>query len=164
MSEPQDKLVYGEANVVARVADLPRPLVFTNGVFDILHRGHVSYLHRAREIGGSLLVAVNSDSSARQLGKGPERPINNQVDRAYLLAALSSTSLVALFSEKTPMRLISLVKPDIYVKGGDYEIEQLEETALVCSWGGQSLAIPFLDGYSTTRLINCIKSGPDGCG
>jgi rfaE bifunctional protein nucleotidyltransferase chain/domain len=158
----QDKLVFDEADFLKRLAELPRPLVLTNGVFDILHRGHASYLHRARALGGSLLVAVNSDSSARQLGKGPERPINSEADRAYLLAALASTTLVTLFSEKTPVRLISVVKPDIYVKGGDYDMETLEETALVRSWGGISLALPFVDGYSTSGMVTKIKAGSDG--
>ena len=162
MIAPQDKLVFDEAALLARVAELPRPLVFTNGVFDILHRGHASYLHRARELGGSLLVAVNADSSARQLGKGPERPINGEADRAYLLAALASTTLVTLFSEKTPVRLLSVIKPDIYVKGGDYDMEKLEETALVRSWGGSTLALPFVDGYSTTSLVTKMKAGADG--
>ncbi len=162
MTAQQDKLIFDEAALLARIADLPRPLVFTNGVFDILHRGHASYLHRARELGGSLLVAVNADSSARQLGKGPDRPINGEADRAYLLAALASTTLVTLFSEKTPVRLLSVVKPDIYVKGGDYDMETLEETALVRSWGGSSLALPFVDGYSTTSLVTKMKAGPDG--
>ena len=162
MIAPQDKLVFDEAELLARVAQLPRPLVFTNGVFDILHRGHASYLHRARELGGSLLVAVNADSSARQLGKGPERPINGEADRTYLLAALASTTLVTLFSEKTPVHLLSMVKPDIYVKGGDYDMEKLEETALVRSWGGSTLALPFVDGYSTTSLVTKMKAGADG--
>lgn len=157
MSEPQKKLVFDEATLLERLVDLPRPLVFTNGVFDILHRGHASYLYRARELGASLLVAVNSDQSAKQLGKGPERPINSECDRAYLLAALASTTLVTLFSEKTPVRLLSVVKPDIYVKGGDYDMEVLEETALVRSWGGCSLSLSFVDGYSTTHLLTKIK-------
>lgn len=158
---PQDKLVLDEAALVAQLAELPRPLVFTNGVFDILHRGHASYLHRARELGGSLLVAVNSDTSVRQLGKGNDRPINAELDRAYMLAALASTTAVTLFTEKTPVRLISVVRPDIYVKGGDYDMERLEETALMRSWGGQSLALPFVDGYSTTQLVRKVKASPD---
>lgn len=162
MSAPQDKLVFDEAALLERLAELPRPLVFTNGVFDILHRGHASYLHRARAMGGSLLVAVNSDSSARQLGKGPEWPINGEADRAYLLAALTSTTLVMLFSEKTPVRLLSVVKPDIYVKGGDYDMDKLEEAALVRSWRGRSLALPFVDGYSTTGPVTKMKAGLNG--
>jgi len=162
LSAPKDKLVFDEVDLLTRLAEMPRPLVFTNGVFDILHRGHASYLHRARELGGSLLVAVNSDSSARQQGKGPERPINGEADRAYLLAALASTTLVTLFNEKTPVRLLSVVKPDIYVKGGDYDMEKLEETALVRSWGGTSLALPFVEGYSTTSLVKKMKADPNG--
>ena len=160
MTAPHDKLVLDEATLLARIAELPRPLIFTNGVFDILHRGHASYLRRARELGGSLLVAVNSDSSVRMLGKGDDRPINAELDRAYLLAALASTTLVTLFTEKTPVRLISVVKPDIYVKGGDYDMERLEETALVRTWGGQSLVLPFVDGYSTTGLVRKMKADP----
>jgi rfaE bifunctional protein nucleotidyltransferase chain/domain len=142
----------------AAIASLPRPLVFTNGVFDILHVGHVSYLAQARALGASLLVAVNSDASARQLGKGPDRPLNRETDRALVIAALQSVSAVMLFDERTPCELLRAVKPDIYVKGGDYDMEQLEETHLVRSWGGKSVAIPFVDGYSTTRLVSRIRS------
>jgi rfaE bifunctional protein nucleotidyltransferase chain/domain len=142
----------------AAIAALPRPLVFTNGVFDILHLGHVSYLAQARALGASLLVAVNSDVSARQLGKGPDRPLNRETDRALVIAALQSVSAVMLFDERTPCELLRAVKPDIYVKGGDYDMEQLEETHLVRSWGGKSVAIPFVDGYSTTRLVSRIRS------
>jgi rfaE bifunctional protein nucleotidyltransferase chain/domain len=157
---PQDKLVLDEKALLSRLAALPRPLVFTNGVFDILHRGHAAYLHSASELGGSLLVALNSDSSVRMLGKGDDRPINPELDRAYLVAALASTTLVTLFTEKTPLRLISVVKPDLYVKGGDYDIDKLEETALVRTWGGRSLALPFVDGYSTTSLARKMKVDP----
>ncbi|MDE2049362.1 MAG: adenylyltransferase/cytidyltransferase family protein [Betaproteobacteria bacterium] len=139
------------------LAALPRPLVFTNGVFDILHRGHVSYLAQARALGASLLVAVNSDASARQLGKGPERPLNNELDRALVLAALQSVSAVMLFDEPTPCAALAEVRPELYVKGGDYDMAQLEETRLVHSWGGQSRALPFVDGYSTTNLVRKIK-------
>ncbi len=141
----------------AALAALPRPLVFTNGVFDILHRGHVSYLARARELGASLLVAVNSDASARSLGKGPDRPLNREQDRAMVIAALHSVSAVMLFDEHTPCELIKHVRPDVYVKGGDYDMSTLEETRIVTSYGGKSLAIPFVDGYSTTALVNKIK-------
>ncbi len=141
----------------AALAALPRPLVFTNGVFDVLHRGHVSYLAAARELGASLIVAVNSDASARQLGKGPDRPLNNEADRALVIAALQSVSAVVLFEERTPCALLERVRPDIYVKGGDYDMSTLEETRLVKSWGGTSLAIPFVEGYSTTQLLKKIR-------
>ena len=141
-----------------RLAVLPRPLVFTNGVFDILHRGHVSYLEKARALGGSLIIGLNSDASARMLGKGPDRPLNAELDRACVLAALQSVSLVTLFDEKTPVALLGEVRADLYVKGGDYDMETLEETRLVRSWGGQALAIPFVDGYSTTSLVKRIRA------
>jgi rfaE bifunctional protein nucleotidyltransferase chain/domain len=131
--------------------------VFTNGVFDVLHRGHVMYLAQARALGASLLVAINTDASARRLGKGPERPLNNEMDRACVIAALASTSLVTWFDEDTPLELITLVRPDILVKGGDYDMSQLPETAVVEAYGGRSLALPFVTGYSTTSLVNRIR-------
>jgi rfaE bifunctional protein nucleotidyltransferase chain/domain len=133
--------------------------VFTNGVFDVLHRGHVVYLAAARELGAALLVAVNSDSSASQLGKGPDRPLNRESDRLLVVAALESVSFVTPFDEPTPCELLRRCRPDVYVKGGDYDIETLEETRLVRSWGGRSVAIPFVDGYSTTVLIQRIRGG-----
>ena len=135
----------------------PRPLVFTNGVFDVLHRGHVTYLAAARELGAALLVAVNSDASARLQGKGPDRPLNRESDRLIVLAALESVSFVTLFLEDTPCELLARCRPDIYVKGGDYEVERLEEARLMRSWGGRSLAIPFVEGYSTTALVRRIR-------
>ncbi len=135
----------------------PRPLVFTNGVFDVLHRGHVTYLAAARELGAALLVALNSDASARVQGKGPDRPLNAELDRLIVIAALQSVSFVTLFDEKTPCELLARCRPDLYVKGGDYDIETLEETRLMRSWGGRSLAIPFVDGYSTSALVRRIR-------
>jgi len=146
------------AALAERLAALPRPLVFTNGVFDILHRGHVSYLAQARALGASLVIGLNSDASARGLGKGPDRPLNAEADRACVLAALESVSLVTLFDEATPVELLRLVRADLYVKGGDYDMETLEETRLVRSWGGEALAIPFVDGYSTTALVRRIRA------
>lgn len=138
----------------------PRPLVFTNGVFDVLHRGHVMYLERARELGATLLLGVNTDSSARRLGKGPDRPLNTEADRALVLAALQSVSFVTWFDENTPCELIAKCRPDVYVKGGDYDVETLEETRLVRSWGGRSVAIDFVAGYSTTALLKRIRATP----
>ena len=145
------------SELAARVAALARPIVFTNGVFDILHRGHVTYLAQARALGGSLVIGLNSDASARSLGKGPGRPLNPEGDRACVLAALESTSLVTLFDESTPLALLALVRPDVYVKGGDYDIESLAETALVRRWGGTARALPFVEGYSTTALVERIR-------
>ena len=152
------KIVVDDSSLESLLAALPRPLVFTNGVFDILHRGHVSYLHEARMLGAALIVGLNSDRSARQLGKGPGRPLNSALDRAYVLAALASVSLVAFFDEPTPMNLLARVRPEVYVKGGDYNIEDLAETVQTRSWGGRALAIPFVEGYSTTALVRRIQS------
>ena len=142
-----------------RLADLPRPVVFTNGVFDVLHRGHVTYLANARAQGGSLVVALNTDASARRLGKGPDRPLNAESDRAVLMAALESVSLVTWFDEDTPLELITELQPDILVKGGDYDMAKLAETKVVESYGGRAMAIPFVDGYSTTALVTKIRAG-----
>jgi rfaE bifunctional protein nucleotidyltransferase chain/domain len=151
-----DKLC-APAELGDRLARLPKPVVFTNGVFDILHRGHVSYLAQARALGGSLVLGLNSDASARLLGKGPDRPLNAETDRACVLAALESVSLVVLFDEPTPVALLQRVRPEVYVKGGDYDIEALEETRWVRSWGGSARALPFVDGYSTTSLVRRIR-------
>lgn len=153
---PDDKICQ-QSDVAERLRTLARPLVMTNGVFDLLHRGHVSYLHRAAELGRSLLVAVNTDRSARMLGKGPDRPLNSEVDRAYVLAGLASVDMVTFFDTRTPVELIQTIKPDIYVKGGDYNMETLEETRVVRSWDGQTLAIPFVDGFSTSALVQRIR-------
>lgn len=140
-----------------RAGALPRPLVFTNGVFDILHRGHVSYLDAARQLGASLVVALNTDASVRRLGKGNDRPLNTLGDRAALIAALASVSMVTEFDEDTPQALIEALRPDIIVKGGDYDMETLPETASVRSWGGTAVAIPFDFNRSTTALIGKIR-------
>jgi rfaE bifunctional protein nucleotidyltransferase chain/domain len=142
----------------SRLAKLPRPLVFTNGVFDILHRGHASYLAQARALGASLVVGVNSDASVKMLGKGDDRPINSEADRQALLAALESVDMAVLFTEQTPVNLIDKIRPDIYVKGGDYEIDALAETRLVKTWGGKAIAIPFIYERSTTSLLGKIRS------
>ncbi len=140
------------------IAALPRPLVFTNGVFDVLHRGHVTYLAAARALGAGLFVAVNSDDSVRQLEKGPDRPINRAEDRAVVLAALETVTAVSVFEERTPLRILDVVRPDIYVKGGDYTIDQLPEAELVREWGGRTVIMPFIDGFSTTELLRRVRS------
>ena len=150
------KLCGGDALSV-QLAQMQRPMVFTNGVLDVLHRGHVMYLAQARKLGNSLLVALNTDVSARRLGKGPDRPINNENDRACVIAALSSSTLVTWFDEDTPLQLLNQVRPDIFVKGGDYDITQLAETRLVQSWGGSAVTLPFVAGYSTTTLVRKIR-------
>lgn len=159
MSEPDflGKIALRE-DCLVRMAELPKPVVFTNGVFDVLHRGHATYLAQARALGGSLVVALNTDASARRLGKGPDRPLNNQQDRAVVMAALASSTLVTWFDEDTPTELIRALKPDILVKGGDYDMRTLAETAVVESYGGKALAIPFVAGYSTTALVKKIRS------
>jgi D-glycero-beta-D-manno-heptose 1-phosphate adenylyltransferase len=144
-------------DALSRVASLPKPVVFTNGVFDVLHRGHATYLAQARALGGSLVVALNTDASAKRLGKGPDRPLNNEQDRAAVIAALESVSLVTWFDEDTPLELITALKPDILVKGGDYDMDTLAETAVVKAYGGKAMAIPFVDGYSTTALVKKIR-------
>lgn len=149
------KLIVPSGQSLAR---LPRPLVFTNGVFDVLHRGHVIYLAAARSLGNGLIVGVNSDASVRMLGKGPDRPINAEADRATVIAALESVSAVTIFAERTPMELLKLVRPEIYVKGGDYTLDRLPEAELAQSWGGRTVIIPFVEGYSTTELLARARS------
>jgi rfaE bifunctional protein nucleotidyltransferase chain/domain len=153
----QDKICR-RAEAAQRVAALAHPVVFTNGVFDILHRGHVTYLAAARALGGSLVVGLNSDASARGLGKAPDRPLNREIDRAWVLAALESVDLVVPFDEPTPVALLKELRPALYVKGGDYDIEALEETRWVRSWGGDARSLPFVDGYSTTALVGRIRA------
>jgi len=142
----------------ARVAGLPRPLVFTNGVFDLLHRGHVTYLAQARALGASLLVAVNSDASAKRLGKGKERPVNALEDRLAVLAALEAVTLVTWFEEDTPLALILAVKPEVLAKGGDWKVQTIVGAKEVKSWGGAVHSIPLLPGRSTTSLFERIRS------
>lgn len=146
-----------QAAQAVKVLRLNGPVVFTNGVFDVLHRGHATYLDQARQLGASLVVGLNSDASAKRLGKGPDRPLNNEADRAVLLAALASVSLVTWFDEDTPLELIAELKPDVLVKGGDYNMDRLAETQVVRAYGGRALAIPFVDGYSTTALVKRIQ-------
>jgi rfaE bifunctional protein nucleotidyltransferase chain/domain len=144
--------------LVSRADRLPRPRVFTNGCFDILHRGHVTYLAEARELGASLIVGVNSDESVRRQGKGDDRPINRLEDRMALLAALESVSLVTWFDADTPLGLILAARPDVLVKGGDWPIQNIVGAAEVTAWGGSVYSIPFQHHTSTTDLLGRIRS------
>ena len=140
------------------IMQLPKPWVFTNGVFDVLHRGHVVYLAQARALGGSLIVALNTDASVKRLGKGDDRPLNQERDRAIVMASQQAVDLVTWFDEDTPLQIIGEIRPDILVKGGDYDMRKLPETALVESWGASALALPFVQGYSTTALVRKIRA------
>jgi rfaE bifunctional protein nucleotidyltransferase chain/domain len=143
--------------LAARIARLARPLVFTNGVFDILHRGHVTYLAQARALGASLVVAVNSDASVKRLDKGSDRPLNPLADRLAVVAALEAISLATWFEEDTPLELILALKPDVLVKGGDWKPEAMVGAAQVAGWGGSVHSIPFAHQRSTTALIGKIR-------
>jgi D-glycero-beta-D-manno-heptose 1-phosphate adenylyltransferase len=149
--------VASAAEAHARVARLPRPLVFTNGVFDLLHRGHVTYLEQARNLGASLVVAVNTDASVKRLGKGDERPLNPLDDRMAVLAALAAVDLVVPFDGDTPRELIIAVGPDILVKGGDYTAQTTAGAAEVIAHGGRFVAIPFAFERSTTALVRRLR-------
>ena len=137
----------------ARTLSRGRRLVFTNGVFDLLHAGHVRYLAEARALGDLLLVGVNSDASVRTLGKGPDRPVNPQEDRVAVLEALRAVDGAVVFDESTPLALIEVLRPRVHVKGGDYDAETLPETPLVRGYGGEVVILPLLAGRSTTGLL-----------
>jgi rfaE bifunctional protein nucleotidyltransferase chain/domain len=145
------------ADALERIRGLPRPLVLTNGVFDVLHRGHVTCLEQARGLGASLVVAVNSDDSVRRLGKGADRPLNALADRMAVLAALGAVDLVVPFEEDTPRDLIAESLPDVLVKGGDYTAETTAGAAEVIAAGGMFVAIPFATPHSTSALIGRIR-------
>lgn len=140
------------------VANLPQPVVFTNGCFDILHRGHVTYLAQARSLGASLVVGVNSDASVKRQGKGDDRPINNEANRMAVLAALEAVSLVVVFDDDTPIKLIEAVQPDVLVKGGDWTVDRIVGADLVQAKGGAVHSIPFLFDTSTTATLKKIRS------
>jgi len=147
------------ADALARIAALPRPLVFTNGVFDVLHVGHVTYLEQARGLGAALVVAVNADDSVRRLAKGPDRPLNPLADRMAVLAALASVDLVVPFDEDTPRDLVVACRPDVLVKGGDYTAATTAGAAELIAAGGRFVAIPFRHARSTSDLVARIRSG-----
>lgn len=141
-----------------RMGFIGKKVVFTNGCFDILHRGHLEYLQAAADLGDILVVGLNSDASVKRL-KGENRPINNQNDRAFALASLVFVDAVIIFDEDTPLELIQRVKPNVLVKGGDYSIGNIVGADFVKNIGGEVQVIPFVDGYSTTQIIEKMKKG-----
>ena len=149
--------ITAPADLAGRVAQLARPLVFTNGCFDILHRGHVTYLAQASSLGASLIVAANSDDSVRRLGKGDDRPVNTLADRMALLASLECVSLVTWFDEDTPIKRILDCRPDVLVKGGDWPVASIVGYREVIAWGGSVHSIPFIHQRSTTALMEKIR-------
>ena len=152
-----ERKVCAPGDFPSRAAAIARPLVFTNGVFDILHRGHVTYLAQARALGASLVVALNSDASVRLLDKAPDRPINTAEDRAAVLAALESVALVTIFDEQVPLPVLELVRPEVYVKGGDYDMTQVPEARLARTWNARTVAIAFDHDRSTTTLLARVR-------
>lgn len=160
MSFDFERKLCNPAELPGRAASLERPLAFTNGCFDILHRGHVSYLSQAKALGKSLVVGVNSDDSVRRLAKGDDRPVNPLGDRMAVLAALECVDLVTWFDEDTPLELILACKPDILVKGGDWKIEDIVGGREVGQWGGSVHSIPFVFERSTTSLLDRIRRSP----
>lgn len=150
--------VASAADALERIGKLARPIVFTNGVFDVLHRGHVTYLDQARSLGASLVVAVNSDESVRRLGKGPGRPLNPLDDRMAVLAGLASVDLVVPFDTDTPRDLIVCALPDVLVKGADYTVATTAGAAEVIAAGGRFVPIPFATAHSTTALVEKVKA------
>ena len=152
----EQKIVAPE-QLSAALAHLPRPLVFTNGCFDILHRGHVTYLAQARALGASLVLALNTDASVKRQGKGDDRPINSLANRAAVAAALASVDVVTWFDSDTPADLIALVQPDVLVKGGDWQPENIVGAAETLARGGSVHSIPFLHQTSTTKTLAKIR-------
>ncbi len=159
MQSPQNKIFNDTFGLVSQIEEWKRQglsVVFTNGCFDILHRGHVQYLYDAANLGDKLIVAVNSDNSLKQLNKGDNRPINTEQDRAFILAALEYVSAVTIFDDPTPLPLIEKVKPDVLVKGADYSPSQVIGKDFVESYGGKLVLIPFVEGYSSSKIIQKI--------
>jgi rfaE bifunctional protein nucleotidyltransferase chain/domain len=154
-----EEKIVNKVQLQEKLTQLPKPIVMTNGVFDLLHRGHVSYLAQARALGASLVVAINTDASVKRLGKGDERPINTCEDRMAVIAALESVSMVLAFDEDTALASVQLVKPDIYVKGGDYDMQAIPEGKAVLAYGGKVAAIDFEHDRSTTKTLQKLQSG-----
>ena len=157
MGAPFEQKICPPQQLATRLGAHARPLVFTNGVFDILHRGHVTYLAQARALGATLLVAVNTDASARRLGKGEDRPLNALADRIAVVSALESVQVVTWFDEDTPLALILACRPEILVKGGDWESGAIVGATEVHSWNGSVHSIPFEHQRSTTALLQKIR-------
>ncbi|MDX5445600.1 MAG: D-glycero-beta-D-manno-heptose 1-phosphate adenylyltransferase [Zoogloeaceae bacterium] len=153
-----ERKLCSPTELVVRAAALPRPMVFTNGCFDILHRGHVTYLAQARALGASLVVALNTDASVRRLGKGDDRPVNTLEDRMALIAALECVDLVTWFDEDTPIERILELRPDVLVKGGDWAPADIVGAPEVAGWGGSVHSIPFEHERSTTALLKKIRA------
>ncbi|MDP5008887.1 MAG: D-glycero-beta-D-manno-heptose 1-phosphate adenylyltransferase [Glaciimonas sp.] len=152
-----EQKICTRAELQARMANLPQPVVLTNGVFDILHRGHVTYLAQARAEGASLVVAVNTDASVKRLGKGDDRPINTCADRMAVLAALEAVSLVVEFEEDTALGVVQDGHPNIYVKGGDYQMDAIPEGQAVLAYGGKVVSIAFEHDRSTSKLLSKVR-------
>jgi rfaE bifunctional protein nucleotidyltransferase chain/domain len=152
----EDKIV-APTLLAERISGLARPFVFTNGCFDILHRGHVTLLAQARALGASMIVALNSDTSVKMLGKGDDRPVNTLADRLAVMASLECVSLVTWFDEDTPLQRILDCRPDILVKGGDWPVDKIVGNAEVSGWGGRVVSIPFIHQKSTTALLDKIR-------
>ena len=159
---PYQRKLCQPVDLARRAALLPRPLVLTNGVFDLLHQGHADCLQRARMLGASLIVAVNDDQSARRLGKGPGRPFRTCDERMALLAALASTDLVTCYSEGNALKVVRCVRPDVYVKGGDYDVEGTPEGRAARALGACVQALPFVHYTSTTALVERIRGSGAG--
>ena len=152
-----EKKITAPSALPERLDGLPRPLVFTNGCFDILHRGHVTLLAQARDLGQSMIVAINSDASVKRLGKGDDRPVNTLSDRLAIVAALESVTLVTWFEEDTPLACIHACRPDVLVKGGDWHVDKIVGGKQVMGWGGKTVSIPFIHQKSTTALLERIR-------
>jgi rfaE bifunctional protein nucleotidyltransferase chain/domain len=152
-----ERKIHAPHDAARWAAEMARPLVFTNGVFDLLHRGHVTYLAQARSLGAALLVALNSDASARRLGKSPQRPLNALEDRSALVAALECVDAVTWFDEDTPLALIEVLRPEVLVKGGDWPAERIAGAAETLARGGRVVSIPFEHQRSTSELVERIK-------
>ncbi len=151
------KLISELVTEIENLKKQGKSIVFTNGCFDILHKGHVDYLAKAADKGDVLIVAVNSDDSVKRLGKSPSRPIQDENARAYLIAALESISYVLIFNEDTPFEIISLLKPNVLVKGSDYAVENIVGSDIVIKNGGKVETIDFIEGYSTSKIEQKIK-------